>query len=458
MGSGGQQVPKLFLILGACLALVYVFLVPPFQVTDEDRHFIRAYSVADAKLAAPALTNVPVSFLRLRDRFPPSVVKHPEKRSATVTELRQWLHQPLQSKITEPVENRIANIYSFVPYVPVALALNAGRLLKMPPLAQIWAGRMANAAVYLWMAYVALLWLPDFHLPLMAIALTPMSLNLAASYSEDAFTMGIAALLTAYLFRLAFDPEIKIITTRDGIRVLVMLALLSLCKLNVWTGLLVLLIPAKKMGGRRGLWLFAITCVIAASLTGLAWQEINRSAILAYQAQRASRGVDLAANSSFMLHHPAAFLSIIAATCASSLLAWLWELVGVFGWVTVPLPAPLFVVYIVLLIIAACTLSRTSPTTGQRYLLAVFVLLTLVSVHALMWIFQAKQASLAQAAGGTVLIEGIQGRYFLPIALPALAIIGNRRLALSRTVLPSSVAVILTVHLFAFQTIWNWYR
>jgi uncharacterized membrane protein len=452
-----ERLPGLFFIIGALLAVVYAFIVPPFEVTDEDRHLWRAFSVSDLKLVAPAVTQIPASFLRLHERFPPTLKGGPSRARSSGAELATWLWQPLRSDSTVPVANQVANLYSFVPYVPGALVLRMGRLFDVSPLGQIYAGRLTNAAFYVLLVYLALRILPDFRLLLLMISLTPMSLNLAASFSADCVTLAIGALLTAFIFRLAFDDGIVSVRRQDLIIVPVMLVLLTLCKFNVWMSLLVLLIPAKKFGSRRRAAVFAAICLLACCLAGFGWQRLNASAIAAYGAMRAAHGAVVTDNIAFLQSHPLKFLGIVQTTCFSMVWAWLWEFVGVFGWVTVPLPGPLFAAYVALLILAAWTQSRAVPTRPQRAILATFVALTVISIHALMWVFQTDTAVLHQAFAGPVSVSGIQGRYFLPIGLPALAIIGNRGIQLTRLFLAIALGSVVVINILALITIWRAY-
>jgi uncharacterized membrane protein len=452
-----ERLPGLFLIIAGLFAIAYAFVVPPFEVTDEDRHLWRACSVSDLQLVGPALTQIPASFLRFHERFPPALKGHPLKRTSSIQQLAAWLRQPLRSGFTVPVANQNANLYTFAPYVPAALVLRVGRLLDVSPLWQIYAGRLANGAFYLLIVYLALRTLPDFQLPLLMIALTPMSLNLAASFSADAVTLAMTALMTALIFRLAFDDEISSMRRRDWILVPVILVLLTLCKFNVWMSLLVLLIPAKKFGSRKRAAVFAGVCLLACCIAGFGWQKINSAAISAYASLRAGHGAVLADNIAFLQAHPLTFLGIVQSTCSSMVWIWLWEFVGVFGWVRVPLPGPLFVVYIALLILAACTQARVVLTRPQRTILFSFVVLTIISIHALLWVFETDTTVLRQEFAGPVFVSGIQGRYFLPIGLPALAIIGNGRIQLSRLFLLIAIGAVVVINIFALITIWRAY-
>jgi uncharacterized membrane protein len=331
--------------------------------------------------------------------------------------------------------------------------LKMGRLAECSPLLLLYAGRLANAAVYLLLLYISLRILPEFRLLLLTIALSPMSLHLAASFSGDSLTLALAALFTAYVFKLAFDESITAVRSRDLFLLVVLLVLLALCKLNVWTALLVGLIPARKFRSRGGAALFAASCMLAAMLVGSAWQSINAPAISAFRAASAAEGKLIADNAAFLLHHPFRFFELMLFTDPRFFWIWWREFIGMFGWLSIQM-SPLHVfMYTAGLILAACAQSaRVSVSRWQRVIVAAFVLLTVISVHALLWVFETPVQTLRHALDHWVLIGSIQGRYFLPLALPAVVLV-KRCFQLNGLLLVGILTLIVDVNVFALITI-----
>lgn len=448
--------PGIFLIVGTLLTIAYATIVPPFQVPDEDRHLWRAFSVSELHLVPPARTQVPVSFLRLHDRFPRRLESIPDKRVVHGEELRHWLQQSLQNTLTAGVRNPRANLYSFVPYIPASLMLTIGRLANWSPLLLMYAGRLANAAVYLWLVYCALRILPEFRLLLLTIALSPMSLHLAASFSADAVTLALTALLIAIVFKLAFD-ETAIVNSRYAVLLMGLVVLLTLCKFNMWMALLVALIPTRKFDSRRRAVLVGSMCVLGVLVAGFGWQTINASAIVAFRTMEAGKGILSINNAAFLLHHPMRFFEISLFT--DSRLFWLWwqEFIGVFGWTFIQL-SPLHVfMYTGAILFAALTRSgQITIAAWQKFVAGLFVFFTFISVHALLWVFETPIQVLQDALDQWVLVRGIQGRYFIPVALPALILL-RRRFELSGLVVVGTIALVVGINFFGLATIWLTY-
>lgn len=91
---------------------------------------------------------------------------------------------------------------------------------------------------------------------------------------------------------------------------------------------------------------------------------------------------------------------------------------------------------------------------------AAVVLGTTVSLFALLLLLNTPRSETAQWAQGQGVITGVQGRYFIPFAPLAFALLASRRLRLNRGVmlaLSTSVIVIATgtAWLRIYDTFWN---
>jgi hypothetical protein len=450
---------NLFLRIAPILVFGYALVIPPFQVPDENHHLCRAWSVSELQFVGPQQTHVPTSFVDLIARFSPRFEQIPERRVVSARELVSWLRQPLRADATAGVENPNANVYSFVPYAATALVLGTGRALQASPLIQMYAGRLVNGAVYVLLFFLSLRILPTFRVLLFVVALTPMALSQAASLSADSLTLALTALFTALVFRLAFEHRLLRIPVQDGLLVVGVLILLSLCKFNPWLALFALLIPAEKFPARWGRIAFAALCVVAACATELVWNHVNAPALLALQSARAAEGKLLAANAAFVSSHPLRFAEIAVFTNVAASWEWLHEFVGVLGWVSLPIHPLLVILYTCGMILAARTLSsEIALSRCQKVVLAAVVSFTIFSLDVLLWILETPASMLHLAPFELVLIRGIQGRYFLPIALPALVLVSRGRSQPPSWGLPAILTIVAAVNAGGLLTLWSSYH
>jgi uncharacterized membrane protein len=148
-------------------------------------------------------------------------------------------------------------------------------------------------------------------------------------------------------------------------------------------------------------------------------------------------GADLAGQLRHVLGHPLAFLAAAAGTTAALLPAWLEGMVGNLGHFDVEIPAAATALGLAA-VAASATLERSPLPRSGRLLLPATFLVCALAVLAM--------AYLGWTPVGSDRIQGVQGRYFLPLlpfALAALpAVPPATRRALRATVVAALVAVL----------------
>jgi uncharacterized membrane protein len=182
--------------------------------------------------------------------------------------------------------------------------------------------------------------------------------------------------------------------------------------------LLAVLIPAARFprGGRlRFLGLDLTLSLLAAAWTITTSRTVN--------AVRLGARFDSRRQIHDSLLHPFHFLRVVAVDYVVEIRRYLTELVGTLGWLDTRLPVPLLVTYMAVLV--ALVFLDPSPRIKvrpwQRGIVAAAVLATMLLISASQYAIWTPY--------GADLIEGIQGRYFLPLLLPAAWTFHSRRLA-----------------------------
>jgi uncharacterized membrane protein len=250
-----------------------------------------------------------------------------------------------------------------------------------------------------------------------------------------------------------------VVSRWNGLAVVGVLVLLSLCKFNIWLALAALLIPVAKLGSRRRQMAFAGLCVGAACVTAYLWEHASAAPLAVFQSARAAEGKLMAANAAFVAHHPIRFGEI--ALFSNILFSWSWlrEFVGFFGWLTIPLHPLLVILYAGGMIFATSTQPvRVALSRFQRRVLEGVVVLTVLSVSVLLWILETDVKTLQQAPLGLVFIEGVQGRYFLPIAFPALVSLCKCRIRPRGWAMAAILSTVVAANAGAVLTIWATYH
>lgn len=416
MTGPGRFVLAAALLSGAAFAVV----TPPFQVPDETAHFYRAYRVSEGRLdliPRPGRTEgpLPASVHRIGDLFA-DLPFHPERRTSPRAILAAF-RIPLAPERREPVFFPNTLQYTFVPYVPQAMGIAAGRLLGAPALALLYLARLANLLCGAVAIAFAVRRLPAFAWLAAMVALTPMSLSLLGSASADVTTIASSFVLVSTVAKLVWGTEG--IRRRDLFLLAAASAVLCASKPPyLLLALLAVLIPAARLPrGRRASFLLLD---FAVSLCAASWATVTARSVGFI---RLNAGLDPGRQIHDALLHPLRFLGVVAMDYAVHAPRYLSQIVGRLGWLDVQLPMPFLAAYLVLLLalvfLDAGTALEVRPWQRGVVAAAVLAAMTLVS---------ASQYAVWTPYGADF-IEGLQGRYFLPLVLPAVWIFHSRRWA-----------------------------
>ncbi|HEX2223860.1 MAG TPA: DUF2142 domain-containing protein [Thermoanaerobaculia bacterium] len=403
---------RFFLLAGLLFGILLVFVTPPFQVPDEPAHFYRAWGVAEGKLVIArgqggVGAELPASLPRLAWALTGDMPGHPEVKTSR-RQILAWLGSPLDPAARIFVAFPNTALYTFVPYVPQAVAFGAGRALGAPPLVSFYGARLLNLLVSTLLIAFAIRQAPALRWLLATVALTPMATFQRASISADAVTIAVGFVLGAVAARLAWGDEPTAGERRRGFGTLILAAaVLCLCKpAYVPLVAVAFLIPAARLPwGRR-----APAFLLYAVLVGLAFAAGMANARVGQTLVREGVGVDSQAQIRDSLAEPVRFLGIVARDyLVEHGGRYFAQMVGQLGWLDTKLPMAFLALYLGM--IAAVGLAdggEVRVAAWQRGIL-------LLAVAGALVLLSASQYALWTPYGADR-VEGLQGRYFLPVA------------------------------------------
>ena len=391
---------RLLIGIAALFGVAFVFLTPPLQVPDEAAHYWRACAIAHGVFQPTprfghGFTAIPAGERELGVRG-----------GRPLSEFRSIPY------VSERVVVRYPLFYSALPFVPQALAIAIGDTLHLRPLIAFYLGRLLNLAAALSLIALAF---RLFASPVLATcALLPMTLFLFASFSSDATTIAMTFLATA--LALAGSPWIIVASLALG-----------LCEPAY------VLIPLVVLASRRR-WFAATTvvAVIAGAFLSASFVKTDLGFLKA--------GVDSRAQIAFVSHHPFHVTATIARDFVQHAGIYATEMVGGLGWLTVSLP-----MIVTIFVFVTLVLSSVARVTRAQRVLAIGVAVATIFIIEL-------SQYIAWTPVGASIVEGVQGRYFVPIA-PLLLIAISRRSFEVRG-LPIAMAAANAVALFA---LWQHY-
>lgn len=443
-----------FVFIGLVFGLLFLVLNPPTQVADETTHFYRAYEFSEGHLFARKIgykaygDYLPKDVLSVSQKLFANIPSHHD-RKFNYHQLPGLLKQRINFKQTTAVHIEGAAVYSPAGYIPQILSIDLAKFIWPSVTLMYYLGRIANLLLWLVLVAVAIRIWPGNKWAVFALALIPMSLAQAASFSPDATINGLAFLIVSTAYYWAKRP--KKLSRREMIMAYLAVVIISLCKPIFFIfGLLGFMIGSKKFVSRRQYLLFGSGLVaIGLVLTALWSAHVNiyNSAIqyLYYNGQHISQSQQI----SSIFHRPWHFVNVLVNTFLSSngnIITT--SFIGRLGWWDVDLPIWLVTLAYGLLVLSMLgsdeTEDKTSFTKLQRWFGLSGFILGVLAISGVLY--------LTISAVNAPQIAGIQGRYFIafaPLLLPAFAgylKIKNWNKIASR-VYPLSYAMMLSISL-----------
>ena len=394
-------------ILGLLTVLLLVFITPPFQVPDEPQHFFRAYQLSEGKLlaevrGATAGGMLPSSLQELSHHFLGTSALHTDRpvRPTPLGETFAQFARPLDVEKREFIVFTGAAAYGPLAYAPQVLGLKIGTLSDASVLATFYLSRIINGLCTLALLAWAL-WLMPWGRELAAFAaLLPMATYLYASGSPDAMIIASAYLYTALVFnRMATDTW----SHRDS--ALAFGCALTICMTKPVYVPLFLFGFVQILSTRRRLYILMSQggILLATGVVTLAWGMYAAKAIIPVP-----DGISIAGQIQKILHDPFQYLL----TLGRSLLwreFYYKQIVGTLGWLSFELPKLTYWLPAVAVVLA---LGGEKHSTSRQNIVFVAMTLSIIGVCVAL-VLTALYVSWTPV--GAVVIEGVQGRYFLPL-------------------------------------------
>ncbi|PTX92579.1 DUF2142 domain-containing protein [Opitutus sp. ER46] len=406
---------RVFLAVGLVFGLMNLFLNPPFQAPDEPDHFFRAFQLSEGKLVGvrrgqQSGGDLPLPIMAVADTE--GIAFHPEKKMSVAIIQKKlapaevdWTHAPRgYAHFPHTV------VYSPVTYAPQIVALGLGKVVSAGPLLLLYLCRLAVLGAYLLVGWLALRRLPVRTWSCLLLLMVPMSLYLgSATAAPDSLLNCLAFLLVALavaaLARPAEAPERMGELVGFGLAV----ALVAILK-NVYLplGLAALLLRLTRISTPRRRVIFGITTLLVAVLPVLVWSQFVSAA---WVVGRSDIPIDPVAQARHVVGDPLGFLALVGHTLHVEGVPLYRSFVGLLGWGDTDMPEWFYRAFGIGFVL--CLLAESSRddhvSWSHRGLFAVAV------VGSLLLVFLA-QYSLWNAPGSTGPIEGVGGRYFLPMA------------------------------------------
>lgn len=441
---------RFFVVTAAVFGMLFLLITPPFQGADEVVHFFRSYQVSQGNLTVDVLPegvggSLPSSLHEVVDATnQPSIQFHPE--------LKYDIHATARALAVRDVAGEekfydFANTAAYTPisYIPSAIGIGTARVLHLPPLVSLYAGRLGNLLAWIAIFALVIRLIPARKWAVVAIGLLPMGLFQASVLNGDVITTGALAVFLSLI--LYFRAQKKLLGKKELLFLLIVAIAMVLSKQIMFVFLpLVLLLDKRNFSSLRSAWIWKAMLVGAPLIIYGCWLVVSQGVDvrLSYL-----NGQNPTSQLSFILHNPHSFINVLWNTHFYS-----WgdyatrSFIGTFGWADAPLSELIVVIgYVGLFVLFAGGYEKGYKellSIRGKQLLALVAVLYGLAVSAAMYVYYSPV--------GFKIIVGIQGRYYLPLAIAAIPLLRMRRITID-PVLYKRVAVGLPLFLLVASTI-----
>lgn len=298
------KLEKLFLWVAIPIGLIMCFNTPLGKTPDEDDHCKKAmaisqgnfFSVADEEGNAVEMINAKVHELVTR-----TVDNYEDAwRRVSAPETDAMI----------PLKYNTMALYAPICHAPQALGIFITRLFGAGISVQCYAGRLFNFALGLTLLYNAIRLMPVKKYLMTYLALMPVAFNVLPSLSSDVLTLSMSFFYIAYILHLKYNDDVKEISRKDKIGLVISSIVISLCKIvYIPLCMLLFIIPKEKYGSLKKKNLFTIILIVVAIIINLIWLGYCSRFLIQF-----NFGVNSGEQVKFILTHPIEYIIILART------------------------------------------------------------------------------------------------------------------------------------------------
>ena len=413
--KGRMRIEYLFLVLYFSLEIMYMCVIPLSSTPDETEHMLRAYGITIGDFV-PSVNEAGEG-----GSYVPDNINYMWNRGgSTIKDMRDNLKMEANSNKVFMTYSNTA-LYSPITYTPQALGMLIGRIVCNKPYIWAYFGRIFNMITVGFLIFMAIRIAPAGKNIIFTLSMLPINMYECASLSGGALAYAVTVMLISYTLWLRYVKTGEM-DRREKLWLYLLLLFSASCKIvYVPFVLMAFIVPRERFGDRKKHLFHIVMAAIMIMLASFGWVAISSRYLIEY-----TTGVDSAAQARFIITHPIQYLQIIINTFMQ-VGEWIIQtfFAAALGYFDVGGSMVMIVVSAVNLIYVCVNerleLPGYSRETGDGHDLIVGIMLTASTIISCLLILTSEYVQWTAYMNPS--IDGLQGRYFLPLVLPFLILI-----------------------------------
>ena len=385
-----MKIEKIFLISTLVIGIGYIILLPPMMVPDETRHYFRSYEISKGFIMLQYNNN------GNRGNYLPIELRDIGKPISSYSEIKNKFN----IKINDNGEKVLFTppAYSPFSYFPQSIGMLLARLINIQSYGEIYIAKLFALLFFVISIYFSIKHIPVKKITLYFICFFPMVLHQVASLSADSVLITSSFAFLSYVLYLKYSKE-SIISIKESIILFLLFLLVAMSKsFYVFLFLTVFSIPKEKFKYNKYLVIFIILFTIG--IIYLLW-SINISKAI-------SNIKNINLNKNYILTNPIGYLGIFINTIIIKTNFYISSLIGRYlVWLNLTISN--FAYYSILILFLLLIITDYDEKIKVDLKIISFIIIGIIYTLVLTALY------LAWTPIDFNYIEGVQGRYFLPI-------------------------------------------
>lgn len=391
------KIEKIYLFCALLLGLFYVIAIPLGGAPDESSHFWRAYELSEDKIIAETNPENGSTGFYIPDNLQ-------ETTSAQYAFHDHGYQIALDNASISASDNYEltegpADSYAFFNYIPQTLGILLGKIFQLPLVPMMYLSRICNLLFCILITYFCIKYVPAFKKVIFLVALFPMTMQLFASVSADGSIICAGlALVTFVLYarkgmkRLVNQKDLLLLLLSCLVLIVTKPVYALMCPLMYW-------IPDNKFRSRKQ------KIVVITILLLIVLSVLLAKFLLVPTNPKYNPGVQM----DYIVGHPISFAIILFKNIVMSIEPYYFSIIGEqLEWFSVKLALPYITIFFIFFILL-CAERKFEITKSLKYYTLCAFAFAFLSTYAIMF--------LQWTPPGATTIDGVQGRYFIPILL-----------------------------------------
>lgn len=407
------KLEKLYLMVAIPIGILYCIANPLGKVPDENYQARKAMAIAQGNIFSTVDENG--NAIESENAKVPQLV---DKKVMSYKEAIERINIEETDEKIDVTYNTMA-LYSPICHLPQALGIIIAKIFNANLVIQFYVGRIVNLLFATMLMYFAIKLIPFKKIIVVFLGLLPITMNEFASLSADAITISMCILYIAYILYLKYQ-KIDSYSKKQIIILGVLTILVALVKIvYVPLVLLLFLLPKERFKDNKNI--IVISFIASAVILNLIWLAYCSRFLVEF-----NPGVNSAEQVKYVLTHPFTYMLIICRTIVVYLQNFIVCLNGEGLGHYNAQASVLYVFSSIALFIFLFFVKDKEEydeihiDTKTKVIISIIFLLIVVLIYSSLYV----QWNIVS----NQIIEGVQGRYFLPVLLLTSLIFDNNYL------------------------------